>query len=105
MSNYAKWIAGGLGWAISGPIGAVVGFVLGSLFDNATEVDRISGQNPNHASGNSSSRQKTYSGDFDISMVILSEAAARAAEEADAAAPAAAASTSNHFCFSFSMTI
>tara|TARA_B100000780_G_C21102615_1_gene445047 strand:- start:470 stop:1234 length:765 start_codon:yes stop_codon:yes gene_type:complete len=78
MSNYAKWIAGGLGWAISGPIGAVVGFVLGSLFDNATEVDRISGQNPNHASGNSSSRQKTYSGDFDISMVILSAAVMKA---------------------------
>ena len=39
--GYGKWIFGSIGFALSGtPIGAVVGFALGSLLDNAT--DRVS---------------------------------------------------------------
>ena len=29
--NYKKWIWGGLGWAIGGPIGAILGYSLGSI--------------------------------------------------------------------------
>ena len=32
--NYSKWIGGGLGWAFGGPLGAIIGFALGSLFSN-----------------------------------------------------------------------
>jgi len=35
MGNFAKWIGGGLGWAFGGPIGAIIGFALGSMFGNA----------------------------------------------------------------------
>ena len=33
MSSFGKWIGGGLGWAFGGPIGALIGFTLGSMFD------------------------------------------------------------------------
>ncbi|WP_372773416.1 TerB family tellurite resistance protein [Mangrovibacterium sp.] len=34
MGKFAKWIAGGLGWAFLGPIGGIIGFVVGSMFEN-----------------------------------------------------------------------
>lgn len=33
MGKFGKWIAGGLGWAVFGPIGGILGFALGSLFE------------------------------------------------------------------------
>lgn len=30
---FGKWIGGGLGWTLGGPIGALAGFVLGTLYD------------------------------------------------------------------------
>lgn len=73
MAKYAKWIGGGLGWAVGGPIGAMAGFALGALFDNASDIDerRLSG---NQTSG----RTNTDAGDFGMSMVILSAAVMRA---------------------------
>ena len=34
MPKFGKWITGGLGWAFFGPIGGIVGFVVGSVLDN-----------------------------------------------------------------------
>ena len=34
MGKYGKWISGGLGWAFFGPIGGILGFAIGSMFDN-----------------------------------------------------------------------
>jgi len=34
MGRYGKWITGGLGWAFFGPIGAILGFAIGSIFDS-----------------------------------------------------------------------
>ena len=42
MGKFTKWIAGGLGWAFLGPIGGIMGFVLGSIFDE-TQGQRPSG--------------------------------------------------------------
>ncbi|MCG8411958.1 MAG: TerB family tellurite resistance protein [Bacteroidales bacterium] len=33
MGKFGKWIAGGLGWAFGGPIGGILGFALGSMFE------------------------------------------------------------------------
>lgn len=55
--KYAKWIGGGLGWAFGGPIGALIGFALGSLFDSD---DRPAGQ-----------RRQTAAGDFKMSLLVL----------------------------------
>ncbi len=38
MGKFAKWIGGGLGWAVGGPLGAIIGFTLGSVIDGAGQV-------------------------------------------------------------------
>jgi len=35
MAKFAKWLGGGLGWALGGPVGAILGFALGSMVDEA----------------------------------------------------------------------
>ncbi|OFX22272.1 MAG: molecular chaperone DjlA [Bacteroidetes bacterium GWA2_31_9] len=65
MAKYGKWLTGGLGWAFFGPIGGILGFVLGSLIDN-TEI-RTTGGNFG-----------TTRGDFVASMVILIAAVMKA---------------------------
>jgi DnaJ like chaperone protein len=62
--KYGKWIGGGLGWAFGGPIGAILGFSLGSLLDN-TRVES------NIYRGNAR-------GDFAMSLLVLSAAVMRA---------------------------
>lgn len=87
MSKYAKWIGGGLGWAVGGPIGAIAGFVLGSLFDNADEIDErtkrmkqgkgfTSGRSA--GDGYSSQYNSTTSGDFTVSLLVLAAAVMKA---------------------------
>lgn len=36
MAKFGKWIGGGLGWAVGGPIGAIFGFFIGSVIDDST---------------------------------------------------------------------
>lgn len=62
--KYGKWIGGGLGWAFGGPIGAILGFSLGSLFDN-TKIEA------NIYQGNAR-------GDFAMSLLVLSAAVMKA---------------------------
>ncbi|NDP19632.1 MAG: DnaJ domain-containing protein [Paludibacter sp.] len=62
MGNYAKWIGAGLGfWALGGPVGALIGFAVGSMFDTTgsavTTRTVRSGQ--------------TNEGDFKMSLLIL----------------------------------
>jgi DnaJ like chaperone protein len=35
MSQWNKWIAGALGWAMGGPIGGIIGFALGAVSEDA----------------------------------------------------------------------
>lgn len=66
MAKFGKWIGAGLGWAFGGPIGAFLGFGLGSLFDAAsvqTETRRYT---------------RTTSGDFVISLLVLIAAVMKA---------------------------
>jgi DnaJ like chaperone protein len=62
--RYAKWIGGGLGWAFGGPIGGILGFVFGSMVDGMQ-------------SGNYEYKP-TQSGDFSVSLLVLSAAVMRA---------------------------
>lgn len=66
MANFGKWIGGGLGWVFGGPIGAIVGFALGSFYDNSSDnpnvdIDSFSGDR-----------------DFKISLLVLSAAVMKA---------------------------
>jgi DnaJ like chaperone protein len=59
--SYGKWIGGGLGWAFGGPIGAILGFAMGSMFD-----------------GTKGNYQGTARGDFAMSLLVLSAAVMKA---------------------------
>ncbi|UPT66503.1 MAG: TerB family tellurite resistance protein [Sphingobacteriales bacterium JAD_PAG50586_3] len=69
----AKWLTGGLGWAFGGPIGGLLGFMLGALIDEAAVDDtpRIDGKKGGQ-------QQRTRQGDFGVSLVILTAAMMRA---------------------------
>ncbi|MCX6306352.1 MAG: TerB family tellurite resistance protein [Bacteroidetes bacterium] len=62
--GYAKWVGGGLGWVFGGPIGAILGVALGSMFDGVNSSQ--------------SSYRGTQRGDFAMSLLVLSAAVMKA---------------------------
>ncbi len=70
LSGYGKWIIGGLGWAFGGPIGGIIGFIMGSAFDsmNSGEYEYRPQQE----------YRTTQPGDFRISLLVLSAAVMKA---------------------------
>lgn len=64
-TNYAKWVGGGLGWAFGGPIGGVLGFMMGSMFSGGV-------------SSGTREYGQTQSGDFSLSLLILTAAVMKA---------------------------
>lgn len=73
--KFGKWIAGGLGWAFGGPIGGILGFALGSMFESMNSGEYEAGQ-PNV--GRRSRPRSTRSGDFGVSLLVLSAAVMKA---------------------------
>lgn len=71
MAKFAKWIGGGLGFTIGGPIGALAGFALGSLFD---EADVIFESNAPVSGAHSVTTQ----GDYLFSLLVLVTAVLKA---------------------------
>lgn len=71
MGKFGKWIGGGLGWAFGGPIGALLGFSIGSMFDNAEGLDFKYGEEMPGSS-------RTRRGDFGVSLLILAAAVMKA---------------------------
>ncbi len=68
MGNFSKWIGGGLGWVFGGPLGAIAGFIVGTIIDNQTEVK---GQSRGQSS-------KTTPGGFIVSLLVLTSAVMKA---------------------------
>ncbi len=64
MGKYGKWIGGGLGWALLGPLGGVLGFVVGSMFDRSDGPQRVF--------------TGTTHGDFTMSLLTLTAAVMKA---------------------------
>ncbi len=60
MAGFGKWIGGGLGWAFGGPLGAVIGFAVGSLFDK-----------PGTANTSTTTAGKTTETDFKMSLLVM----------------------------------
>ena len=61
MASLGKWIGGGLGWAFGGPIGALIGFAVGSMFDSSSV----------NVSTNTIGSNRTTEGDFKMSLLVL----------------------------------
>ncbi|VBB46050.1 Heat shock protein DnaJ domain protein [uncultured Paludibacter sp.] len=64
MAGFAKWIGGGLGFVLGGPIGALIGFGLGSF------ADAVSGSSVEIFT-NGQPHQNTQEGDFKMSLLVL----------------------------------
>jgi DnaJ like chaperone protein len=70
MGKYAKWVGGGLGWFLGGPLGALAGYFVGSIFDTpgkSTTQTRYRGRN-----------YTTTAGDFAMSLMVLVAAVMKA---------------------------
>ncbi len=62
--GYSKWVGGGLGWVFGGPIGGILGFALGSMFEGMNK--------------GTYAYQGTPRGDFSMSLLVLSAAVMKA---------------------------
>ena len=71
MAKFGKWIGGGLGWAFGGPIGALLGYAVGSVIDNAKRVDFDTFKAQ-------AGQRHTAPGDFGVSLLVLSAAVMKA---------------------------
>ena len=82
----AKWIAGFLGWVTFGPIGALLGFFAGAVWDGAVEASRqlTGGAAPQGGyQQGTASQQRGYSAteqrnSFFVSLLVLSSAVIKA---------------------------
>ncbi len=66
MGKFAKWIGAGVGWVLLGPLGALSGYIIGSVIDQ--DVQAKTGNN----------KGKTTPGDFIISLLVLVAAVMKA---------------------------
>ena len=69
MGKFAKWLGAGAGFTLGGPIGAIIGFVVGSFIDGVTLEDLKEEQEEYYTKKERSNFSK--SGDFEISLLIL----------------------------------
>lgn len=69
MGMFAKWIGGGLGFVFGGPIGALLGFFIGSFVDSSTVIRTQAG--PTRVF-------RTTPGDFGMSLIVLIAAVMKA---------------------------
>jgi len=78
MSEYIKWVAGGLGWAFGGPIGGLLGLALGA----AAEGTLNSTQNGS-GKGARKPEQRTRPADFEASLLVLAAVVIKADGESN----------------------
>jgi DnaJ like chaperone protein len=69
MGKFAKWLGAGAGFTMGGPIGAIIGFVVGSFIDGVSVEDLKAEQREYQQ--NTGSRSQAQSGDFEISLLVL----------------------------------
>jgi len=72
MAKFGKWIGGGLGWALTAgsPIGAIIGFLAGSMFDHIGSQQQTDPY--------STSPQRTTTGGYVMSLLVLVAAVMKA---------------------------
>lgn len=67
MAKFGKWIGGGLGWAVGGPIGAIFGFMIGSVVDGTSSTIQ-----------NKTVSGRTTTGGYVMSLLVLVAAVMKA---------------------------
>ena len=80
MGSFSKFLGASLGWSFGGPIGAIIGFVLGSVVDGFSEGNTGTYSVPNQGRRTAN---RTQSGDFEMSLLILSAVVIKADGKVD----------------------
>ncbi|HYQ57548.1 MAG TPA: TerB family tellurite resistance protein, partial [Draconibacterium sp.] len=70
MAKFGKWIGGGLGWAFGGPLGAILGFTIGSMIDGGQQAAKR-GTRDGYSS-------RTTTGGYVMSLLVLVAAVMKA---------------------------
>ncbi|MRR20123.1 molecular chaperone DnaJ [bacterium] len=63
MGKFAKWLGGGLGFVVAGPIGGLLGFFIGSVVDGTSVTWQ--------QTGTQGGVYRTTPGDFGMSLIVL----------------------------------
>ncbi len=69
MAGFTKWITGGLGFVLGGPIGGLIGFAIGSLIDGSAGLVNMEQYEQQPRGTNRYNR--TAEGDFKMSLLVL----------------------------------
>lgn len=70
MGGFTKWITGGLGFVLGGPIGGIIGFAIGSLIDSSSQFINSEEYQQQERQGKNP-YGKTAEGDFKMSLLVL----------------------------------
>ncbi|MCE1168433.1 MAG: TerB family tellurite resistance protein [Sphingobacteriia bacterium] len=77
-TQYGKWVGAGLGFVLgAGPIGGILGFIFGSMYDSM-QSGSYAYQGTNTGAGYDPSQGTTRPGDFGVSLVILAASVMKA---------------------------
>ena len=66
MGNFVKWLGAGLGFTLGGPIGSILGYAVGSIIGGFSKEDI------ERAKAYGETSRTRQSGDFEISLLLLS---------------------------------
>ena len=72
MGNFIKWLGAGLGFTLGGPIGSILGYAVGSFIGGFSKEDIERAKTYQQTSSTS------QSGDFEISLLLLSSVVIKA---------------------------
>ena len=79
MAKFGKWIGAGLGFAAGGgPLGAIIGFVIGSAFDASSGGKTQNPYNKTHPYGNITGSSGNTTGAYAMSLLVLVAAVMKA---------------------------
>jgi DnaJ like chaperone protein len=77
-TQYGKWVGAGLGFVLgAGPIGGILGFIFGSMYDSM-QSGSYAYQGTGTGSGYDPDQPTTRPGDFGVSLVILAASVMKA---------------------------
>lgn len=77
MASFSRWLGAGLGWTFGGPIGGLIGFALGSIFDGASKADMATFQ------GKYRNQNQAQAVDFEMSLLVLAAVVIKADNKID----------------------
>ena len=79
-----KWIGGAVGWVMGGPLGGLLGFAVGHMFEGLTSGKYALDNPPSGQTGTTPrrpSRPETGEGDFGLCLLVLSAAVMKADQQ------------------------